>query len=149
MKSMRVYMDVCCLNRPFDDQSQHKIHLETEAIKIIFDKIELQKWKIISSEVIDLEVSKIPELFRKRQVELLASVYQDKIRINDEIIEKAKTLQLLGIKAFDALHISCASYAKVDVFITTDEELIQKYESQKDKFQIRITNPLEWIYEVE
>jgi len=146
---MRIYLDVCCLNRPFDDQAQHKIHLESEAIKIIFDKIETQKWKIVSSEVIDLEISKIPELLRKRQVELLASVYHDKILINDEIIEKAKTLQLLGIKAFDALHISCASSVKVDVFITTDEELIQKYESQKDKFQIRIVNPLEWIYEVE
>lgn len=145
---MRIYMDVCCLNRPFDDQSQHKIHLEAEAIKIIFDKIESQKWKIICSEIIDLEISKIPELLRKRQVELLASVYEDKIRINDKIIELAKTLQSLGIKAFDALHISCASYAEADVFLTTDEELIQKYKSHKDKFQIRIANPLEWVYEV-
>ncbi|MBE2197400.1 MAG: hypothetical protein IAE79_02240 [Anaerolinea sp.] len=27
---MRVYLDVCCLNRPFDDQSQERIQLEAE-----------------------------------------------------------------------------------------------------------------------
>jgi len=146
---MRIYMDVCCLNRPFDDQTQHKIHLEAEAIKIIFEKNELQKLEIISSEVIDLEISKIPNLMKKRQVQLLASVYKDKIRINDEIINQARTLELLGITAFDALHISCALYAKAEVFLTTDEDLVNKYELQKDEFQIRIVNPLEWIYEVE
>ena len=29
---MKVYMDVCCLNRPFDNQSQDKVRFETEAI---------------------------------------------------------------------------------------------------------------------
>lgn len=27
---MRVYLDNCCYNRPYDDQSQMRIHLETE-----------------------------------------------------------------------------------------------------------------------
>jgi hypothetical protein len=26
----RIYLDVCCLNRPFDDQTQARIHLEAE-----------------------------------------------------------------------------------------------------------------------
>jgi hypothetical protein len=29
---MHVYLDMCCLKRPFDDQSQLRIHLESEAI---------------------------------------------------------------------------------------------------------------------
>lgn len=28
---MRVYLDNCCYNRPFDDQTQLKVRLETEA----------------------------------------------------------------------------------------------------------------------
>ena len=28
---MRVYLDNCCYNRPFDDQDQLKVRLETEA----------------------------------------------------------------------------------------------------------------------
>ncbi|HUY33380.1 MAG TPA: hypothetical protein VMV69_11585 [Pirellulales bacterium] len=29
---MRVYFDICCLKRPFDDQTQTRIHLESEAL---------------------------------------------------------------------------------------------------------------------
>lgn len=30
--SMLIYLDMCCLKRPFDDQSQPRIRLETEAV---------------------------------------------------------------------------------------------------------------------
>ncbi len=30
-----VYLDTCCLNRPFDDQTQAHIHLEAEAVLLI------------------------------------------------------------------------------------------------------------------
>jgi hypothetical protein len=29
---LKIYMDVYCLNRPFDDQSQDKVRFETEDI---------------------------------------------------------------------------------------------------------------------
>ena len=29
---MRLYLDSCCLNRPFDDQNQLRVRLEAEAI---------------------------------------------------------------------------------------------------------------------
>lgn len=31
MLRMRVYLDNCCYNRPFDDQGQMRVRLETEA----------------------------------------------------------------------------------------------------------------------
>jgi len=31
MREMRVYLDICCLKRPFDDQSQERVRLESEA----------------------------------------------------------------------------------------------------------------------
>ena len=36
----RIYLDVCCLNRPFDDQSQPRIRLESETILIILAQCE-------------------------------------------------------------------------------------------------------------
>ncbi|BAZ26615.1 hypothetical protein NIES4073_75230 [Kalymmatonema gypsitolerans NIES-4073] len=30
-----IYLDVCCLNRPFNDQTQERIRLEAEAVFII------------------------------------------------------------------------------------------------------------------
>jgi len=38
MRSIRVYMDVCCLNRPFDDQSEDRIKMESEAVLMILNR---------------------------------------------------------------------------------------------------------------
>jgi len=35
---MKIYLDACCLSRPFDDQSQQKIYLESQAILFILSK---------------------------------------------------------------------------------------------------------------
>jgi len=39
---MRIYMDVCCLTRPFDDQSQERIKLESESVLMILHRCELE-----------------------------------------------------------------------------------------------------------
>jgi hypothetical protein len=39
--SPRIYLDVCCLNRPFDDQCQERIRLESEAILLILERGEI------------------------------------------------------------------------------------------------------------
>ena len=36
---MRVYLDNCCFNRPFDDQTPLSIRLETEAKLYVQDQI--------------------------------------------------------------------------------------------------------------
>jgi len=45
MPSMKVYLDVSCLNRPFDDQTQARIRLESEAVTIILDECEHGEWQ--------------------------------------------------------------------------------------------------------
>ena len=52
---MTIYLDVCCLNRPFDDQSQNRVRLEAEAILSILEMAQSDKLEIISSDVIDDE----------------------------------------------------------------------------------------------
>ncbi|MDF2439948.1 MAG: hypothetical protein JWN98_932 [Abditibacteriota bacterium] len=37
---MKIYLDVCCLKRPFDDQGQDRIHLESEAVLLILAHVE-------------------------------------------------------------------------------------------------------------
>lgn len=38
---VQIYLDLCCFNRPYDDQSQVRIHLETEAIILLQERIKL------------------------------------------------------------------------------------------------------------
>ncbi len=145
---MRIYMDVCCLNRPFDNQLDNRIHLETESIKIILEKIETTDWVLISSDVIDFEIDKIPDFYRKRKVKTLSRFFDEKIHLNDAIIQKAKIFHSFGVKNFDALHISCAIEARANVFLTTDRDIIYLYKKHIEKFNILVSNPLDWIDEV-
>jgi len=41
---VRIYLDVCCLNRPFDDQTQDRIHLESEAVILILKRVRSGNW---------------------------------------------------------------------------------------------------------
>lgn len=42
---LQIYLDVCCLNRPFDDQRQDRVRLESEAILLILAHCEAGGWQ--------------------------------------------------------------------------------------------------------
>ncbi len=70
---MRIYMDVCCLNRPFDDQYQDRIKIEAEAVLAIL--FHCQKgWQLISSDIVDIEISKTQNPYKKQKATMLASI---------------------------------------------------------------------------
>jgi len=54
----RVYQDVCCLNRPFDDQTQARIHLEAEAVLIVLARRQAGQWEWVSSPAVDAEIAR-------------------------------------------------------------------------------------------
>ena len=58
---MRLYLDVSCFNRPFDDQRQDRIRLEAEAIAVILQRIDNGQWTQISSGMAEIEISAISD----------------------------------------------------------------------------------------
>ena len=57
----KIYLDVCCWNRPFDDQTQTRVHLEAEAILAIVSEIERGDSQLLHSEIVDLEIADTPD----------------------------------------------------------------------------------------
>lgn len=139
-------MDVCCLNRPFDDQTQERIRIESEAILTILNRC-LSSWILVGSEVIDYEISKIPDEERRRKVEILSSIAKEKILVDEKIVSKAKELQKLGFRPIDSLHIACAEIS-AEIMLTTDDELVKKAKNYKSILNIRVDNPVNWLIEV-
>lgn len=80
-----IYFDVCCLNRPFDDQTQERIKLESEAVLSILSGCEVGKWALLNSEVIDFEVSLISDFERRLKIMSLLTLASQKIVLNDKI----------------------------------------------------------------
>ena len=144
-----VYIDVCCLNRPFDDQAQARIHLEAEAVLIVLARCRAGDWTWVSSDVVDLEIERTPDPERRRRVQLLVSHAHRSVQAGASETERAEQLEDWGIRAFDALHLACAELGQVDVFLTTDERLLRRCAVYAEQLRIRVENPLTWLREME
>jgi hypothetical protein len=57
-----VYLDACCLNRPFDDQTQDRIRLESEAVLLILGHVHRGEWRWSGSEVLSFEIARNPDV---------------------------------------------------------------------------------------
>ena len=66
---LKLYLDTCCYNRPFDNLEQEKINLEANAIENIFRKHINKEIEIYKSMVIDFEISNIKLDNKRRQIE--------------------------------------------------------------------------------
>jgi len=144
---MMIYMDVCCFNRPFDDQTQDRIRIESDAVLAILSKCLSGKWQLLSSEVLDIEIENTNDEWRKSKVYELYKLTEEKIILNDKIIKRAYDIQNSGIKSFDSLHLASAEYVKADVFLTTDKNLLRA--AGRLKLDIATANPLNWFMEVD
>jgi hypothetical protein len=145
---MKIYLDVCCLNRPFDDQTQDRIHLESEAILAIIKYVELGKWDLINSDAIFYETNKIPDIERRDKVLLIISKASTHVKADTSVVARAKEIQKFSIKSYDAFHVACAELGKADIFLTTDDNLLNKLKKYSDEINITADNPLAWIKEV-
>lgn len=106
------------------------------------------EWEWIGSEVIDFEVRQTPDPERRRRTQVLASHAHGYVTVGNTVIERAQQLETWGISAFDALHIACAESARVEVFLTTDDKLLDKAAAYADQLRCQVDNPLTWLREV-
>jgi hypothetical protein len=143
---MKIYLDNCCFNRPFDDQKHFKIYLETLAKLYIQDKIISKKFKLAWSYMIDFENSVNPFEDRKQFIASWKKYSKDYTEENDHILKNADLLLILGLRSKDALHVACALELKCQYFITTDELLIKKMSTLKD---IIVINPITFVFRLE
>lgn len=147
MKKMKIYLDNCCYNRPFDDQTQERIHLESEAILTVLQRGQSGIYTIVGSDVLQLEIERMHDVVKKQQVTDLYKVSDTHILYTKEIKERAKEIRKQSkIKTFDSLHIASAEMGEVDVMLTTDDKL-EKMSGKLD-LKIRVMNPLKFAWEV-
>ena len=105
---MKIYLDMCCFNRPYDDQTQARIHLETGAKLLLQQKVKNAECDLIWSSVLDFECQNNPFEERRHAIIQWRWLAKAILTTNFEIINQAKMHQAQGIGQFDALHVACA-----------------------------------------
>ena len=133
-------MDNCCFNRPFDDQTQLLIRLETEAILFIQEEIKNGSLELVWSYILEQENEDNPFERRREAIGLWNPLAKTDVSESEEVIQLAESFYRRGLKPKDALHIACAVVAEANYFITTDRGILQKTIQQ-----IKIVNPVQFI----
>ena len=143
---MKIYLDNCSFNRPFDDQVQLKIRLETEAKLYIQSKILSGDIFLVWSYILEYENNYNPFPERKEIIEEWKKIANEIILESADIMVNARLLVSMGLKSKDALHVACAIEAGCDFFITTDTGIIKKLINFE---RIRVINPVQFITSLE
>lgn len=144
---MRVYLDNCTYNRPYDDQTQLKVSLETQSKLHIQNLIKEGRLDLVGSYTLDYEISKNPFEMRRKSI---TKFLQDNMKAyvgverDDVISASAEEIMNSGVKEKDAFHVASAIYAECEYFISTDMRLL-KYKSEK----IKLVTPIEFVTETE
>ena len=144
-RTMRLYLDNCCFNRPFDDQSQIRIRLETEAKLKIQEEIISGTFQLIWSYILDYENNRNPYQERKLRIKKWKRYAIEDVEENPVVIETAKILNKKGFHKIDSLHIACAIISKSEYFLTTDDQILKRARLLND---IKINDPIGFIKEI-
>jgi len=142
MSKIRVYLDNCVYNRPFDDQTQIRIALEADAKRYIQRLVIERKIELAYSFVNRFENSKSPYPHNQKSIAAFfvnAAVYIDHTH-GIAVKHRAEEIMKTGIKTRDAYHIACAIESASRYFITVDKRVL-KYPVQ----EIIICNPVQFL----
>ena len=140
----KVYLDTSAHNRPFDDQTQPKIFLESQAVAIILQVVEAATIELVSSSVLEYENSRNPSLIKQTAMSRYLQMAELRQKVDEAIRQRAEQLEHNGVKAVDALHIACAEAAGSDYFITCDKRLINRCST----LAMRVMNPVDFVLEI-
>ena len=137
---MRVYLDTNVYNRPFDDQTQPRIWLETLAFAVILQMVDASSVTLVSSSLLEYENSRNPLLDRRRWVERCLADAGCHQLVDEDIRTRAEDLERTGVSSLDALHIACAEAADSQFFLTCDDHLVSHYEGE-----LTVMSPVDFV----
>jgi predicted nucleic acid-binding protein len=137
---LSVYLDNCCYNRPYDNQAQLRVELETKAKLHIQKLIVDGKLALTVSDISQSENDENPFEDKRISINAFFANATTVFNSDDSTIALAKEFMSRGLKPKDASHLACAVKAGCDYFFTTDVRLL-KFKSE----EIAIMNPMGFI----
>ena len=144
---MRIYLDNCAFNRPYDDLSRLSVNLEAQA------KLQIQYWirdgrfALVSSEMLMKEIGDCPFEIRRKGIRAFVEE-NSSLHIgagnNPRIDLMAREIMKSGVKYKDACHVASAILGDCAYLITTDKRLLN-YRSEK----LKLVDPIQFVSEME
>ena len=143
---MRIYLDNCCFNRPFDDQGFLKIRLETEAKLYVQHLIKEGQVALVWSYVLDFENVANPCEERRVEIQRWKDLSLCFIEETSKVLSGMRDGISKGLRPLDALHVACACEMDCEIFLTVDKGILKKSGLFS---RVRIISPVDFVMEWE
>ena len=143
---VRVYLDLCCLKRPFDDQGMPHVRLEAEAVVSIQKAIEEGAHTFVRAVAQDLENAKNPDPVRRVRVD--AWLANQPLPDIEPAAVTARTADLVNASFGGVRRVppGVGQLLQADVFVTTDDQL-RALAARRPDLRVRVMGPLEFAQE--
>jgi predicted nucleic acid-binding protein len=142
--NMKLYVDICCYNRPQDDQSDERIEAETYAILKIIGMRHINDYIIVGSPIVDMEIQQNPKpKERDTATKLYRSAIDEYIIPSTTDFDRAKTFIKNGLGVMDSYHLAAAEAADADILITVDKDF-ERISTNKKLSRVIVINPLKF-----
>lgn len=144
---MRIYLDMCSLQRLLDTKTQIRVAVEAEAILSIITLWEAGQIELVSSFALVFAAEQIP--ISERRAYILDALSEADLFIarNQSIEEQAQEFVKSGIKPLDALHLAAAVAAQADYFCTCDDRFLRRAK-EAETASTKVVSPLELVTEI-
>lgn len=144
---MKIYLDMCSIQRPLDTKAHPRIAVEAEAVLGILTLCEAGEVELMTSETLRFELDRNPHPIRKTYALDVLAKATVSIETDPQIEEQARTFQAKGIKPMDALHLASAVVAKADYFCTCDDRFLKRAKTM-DTGHTKVISSIELFMEV-
>src|SRR5262245_46329037 len=121
----RVYLDMCSLTRPFDDQRHRRVREEATAVAAIIARAETGEIVLVRSPAHLVENDANPREDRRLAAALWIDGAGVDVPLDAEVEARARDLGALGFAPLDSLHLAFAERSGARWFVTCDDELLK------------------------
>jgi predicted nucleic acid-binding protein len=142
MNVPRIYLDLCCFNRPYDDQAAIQVRLETEAKLHLQDLVRQGTLELAWSAVLDLENQANPYPEHRIAISQWRALSVVDVSPDGPVEALAEPYVAVGIHAMDALHLACALASGANYFVTTDKRVLKRAANQSG---LMVLSPIDLI----
>ena len=104
--------------------------------------------KLISSDALLFEISRIPDKNREDDALAILEIAEETLELTSEIEKLARRLGASGLKSMDSLHLAFAIDSKVDYFCTCDDKFLKKARNLS-VLDIKVASPTELVMELD
>ena len=144
---MLLYLDMCSLQRPHDDQAQVRVQLETVAVLGLLEYCRAGGAGLASSDALAYEAARNPYPVRRAHAEAALAGSAFRQPLTAAVEARADALVVAGLRPIDALHLASAEAIGADYLCTCDDQLLRRGRTLAAA-PVRVVSPVELTKEL-